>query len=212
MKCADLTGQRFGRLAVVRNAGKDKRGAYLWECLCDCGSTCVMRSDHLKRGEVQSCGCLNRERAKETASKTGKANRKHGGNGTRLYSVWHGMKDRCYNSGNPYFEKYGGRGITVCAEWRTDFAAFRAWALVNGYASGLSIDRVDNNAGYSPDNCRWITAKGQARNRRSNRVISGKSVAAWADKACVSYSAILRRLNCGWSIQDACTTPAGKKP
>lgn len=211
-KYIDLCGRRFERLTVVRCAGIDKRGGYLWECKCACGAECVMRSDHLRRGEVQSCGCLNRERAAETAAKTGRANRKHGGDGTPLYSIWRNAKDRCYRRNHPQYQAYGGRGITVCKEWANDFGAFRAWALANGYANGLSLDRIDNSKGYSPINCRWTTAKEQARNRRSNRIIDGKPIAEWAESACVSYGAVLHRLNNGWNIQDACTIPAGQKP
>lgn len=162
MNLIDLADKTIGRLQVIERSGNiGKHPA--WKCLCICGNETIVRGDHLRRELIRSCGCLEEENRGKGA------NLKHGGSDTRLYSIWSGMLKRCNNSNCRAYSNYGGRGITVCKEW-TCFSAFREWAFNNGYSNSLSIDRINNNGNYEPQNCRWTTSKEQANNRRKRRI------------------------------------------
>ena len=199
MKRIDLTGQKFGRLTVIKLVGKYKNGDKVWKCKCDCGNIKNVSSSNLK-GKTKSCGCLKRE-----------LEVKHNMTGTKLYNVWTHMKVRCFNPKDKYYKDYGGRGITVCDEWKDDFLAFCDWSMVNGYKEGLTIERKNNNGNYSPDNCAWITSKEQQRNKRNTCFLTfeGKtqSASAWAEEYGVSGKTITRRIRDGWSVERALTTP-----
>ena len=173
MKAKDLTGQKFGRLKAVKKLrrynGNRWHSDYL--CECDCGKIAEVRGDQLTREIAKSCGCLHREitgrinRGRPTATLT------HGLSHSRLYKVFRDMKTRCYNSNSPDFKNYGGRGITICDEWLNDFSVFYKWAYENGYDEtapkmACTIDRIDNDKGYSPQNCRWVDIATQNQNRR----------------------------------------------
>lgn len=157
-----LAGQEFGRLTVIKMT--DKRSSdkcVIWECLCSCGKRIEVAGARLTSGNVKSCGCLRSDVSREKLLKHGL--RKH-----PLYQVWSDMKQRCNNAGNDAYKNYGGRGISVCEEWNGDFEAFYEWAMINNYRKGMELDRANNDDGYSPNNCRFVDRKTNARNRRSN--------------------------------------------
>lgn len=143
-------------------------------------------------------------------------NYKHGLTKTHLYQTWSNVKSRCYDKNSRPFKDYGGRGIEVCEEWRNNFVAFYEWAMCNGYRQGLTLDRIDNDKGYSPENCRWATVKEQSNNRRSNTYLmfrgEKKTASQWAEECGLSRDSLYHRLACGWSIEKALTTPMRKYP
>lgn len=190
-KVIDLTGQRFGKLVVISRAKENTRnGTTRWICKCDCGNMTTVTKTKLTRGLIVSCGCYR-------SSKNGESH-------TRLYRIWYNMHKRCEDPKKDHFDKYGGRGIRVCAEW-SDFFAFKLWAMTHGYTDDLSIDRIDGDGNYEPSNCQWITQKQQMQNISTNRHITfnGKTytVPQFADSLSVPIYSIRNHLRAGWSIE-----------
>lgn len=153
-------GERYGRLTIVREVepvGSNHKRVRRFLCRCDCGNEIICRLPNLKSGTTRSCGCYRKFVA---------SNRRdcHHLKNTRIYRIWCGMKRRCYNKHNEHFDRYGGRGIIVCDEWKTDFMNFYDWAMSNGYDDKLSIDRINNEGNYEPSNCRWANQKQQVVN------------------------------------------------
>ena len=164
--------QKFGRLTVICKgatyySGQEKHPRFKWICKCDCGNTTNVCTRDLKSGKVASCGCYRREHTRKFA-------RTHGLSHTRLYEIRTKMIARCYNPKTTYYYNYGGRGITVCDEWLESFENFKAWADKSGYADNLTIERIDNDGNYCPENCTWITQVEQNRNRRTSHFVTYK--------------------------------------
>ena len=207
----NLAGQCYGRLTAVKPCGKTEYGQTQWECKCDCGNTVLVGIGNLRSGHTQSCGCLSREKTSEV----GKRNLKHGESFSRIYGIYSNILNRCFTPTSKDYAKYGGRGITVCEEWKNSYESFRNWSLANDYADNLTIDRIDNNGPYAPWNCRWTTAKVQQNNTRFNRVIeyNGKklTLSQWSENTGINYFTLWSRLNKGWSVEKALTTQTRKE-
>ena len=193
----NLCGQRFDRLVVVLYAGKQKRN-HCWKCRCDCGKEKIVAGCNLTSGNSKSCGCLKSKALKERLTIHGKSK-------TVEYQIWHSMWDRCRKGNDRKFKDYAGRGISVCERWK-DFEAFLA-DMGPRPSDKHSLDRENNSKGYSPDNCRWATAKQQSRNTRYNRMLTcwGRTqcMAAWEEELGLSRGLIHARLKYGWSVERA---------
>jgi hypothetical protein len=204
----DLTGKRFGRLTVLEFDHKDKYYNSYWKCRCDCGNELIATAGRLRSGHSKSCGCYSRERAAEVC----KTRTTHNLSKHPLYGVWSNMIARCENPKNPDFQNwYGSKGVTVCDEWRNDFKVFYDWAMLNGYKKGLTIDRVNGEGNYEPDNCRWVTPKKQANNTSRNKLIEfegeTRTLSEWADYLGINYHTLQGRIRRSWSVKDAFNIP-----
>lgn len=203
----DLSGQVFGRLYVVNHC--PDRPLHC-KCKCECGTIVRVCSSSLKSKHTTSCGCLQREKAKETATRMGRSNKQHGQTASREYETWHRMRQRCNDSNCPNYKDYGGRGISVCSRWDS-FAKF-LFDMGPRPSSKHSLDRIDNDGDYCPSNCRWAIQKTQQRNRRSNILITydgrTKCISEWAEEYLIPTQVLWRRLRkMGWEIHDALTVP-----
>lgn len=208
----DISGQKFGTLTAIRVVGSDSKNRALWECVCECGAVVVKIGAELRSGHIKSCGDRSRHAIK------------HGGYKDRLFKVYTSIKQRCCNPNYFQYKDYGGRGITICNQWASDYGSFQEWAYKNGYTqeilpNGLNkwtIDRIDNNKGYSPDNCRWITTQEQQFNKRDNVVLTfnGETMTAteWAHRLNLSPYIIWARLKNGWSVEETLETPKLNSP
>ena len=196
-RITDISGQKFGRLTAIKPDGRYKSGNVRWLCRCECGNYTHSDSFRLRKGEAKSCGCYASERMT-------RLNTKHGGFGPRLYEIWRQMHRRCYGKNTKAYKDYGGRGITICDEWK-EYKPFQKWAIANGYQEGLTIDRIDVNGNYEPSNCRWATMKEQANNRRSCHIVdyNGErhTISEWADIYGVDQRRLYDRLSRnGWDL------------
>lgn len=193
----DITGNRYGRLTVISRNERPGHIVY-WNCICDCGNTHIAAGAQLKNGHIRSCGCLHNELSAERAKNLFT---KHNGHGTRLYSIWCSMRTRCNNPNTKNYKDYGGRGIKVCSEWN-DFVKFRDWAMSNGYNNDLTLDRINVNGNYEPDNCRWATLDEQSNNKRTTKyiTINGEthSLKEWSNISGICYSILTDRVKSGW--------------
>jgi len=201
----NLIGEKFGRLTVFGFAGFDKRGQRIWNCRCADGNEVLVTSGSLISGNTASCGCLKIDRTKESRTT-------HGLSTSRDYFVWHGMLRRCTDPKCKNFAEYGARGITVCDRW-LDFENFIA--DMGRKLPGMTLDRVDNSSGYSPDNCQWVTRAVQNRNKRTNRLVTHNgetlTISQWAERSGINQRTLLRRLNRGTPIALALSVPRADK-
>lgn len=206
----DIVGKKFNKLTVLefhhKKSNPDpKRGYfYYYKCQCDCGNITIVRRERLLRYETISCGCYGKEIRKQVLST--KRILSH-----RLYNIWSSMKARCYNINCKKYPNYGAKGIIICEKWKTDFDTFYDWAMSNGYQNDLTIDRIDVNGNYEPDNCRWTNSKVQANNRTNNHLITFRkethTLTQWAKMLGLNRSTLWYRLKRGWTIKRALTTP-----
>ena len=200
-KFIDLTGMKFNMLTVIERVGVDSSGRVLWRCICDCGNETIVPSYGLTSNHTKSCGCLM-----VTAHQT------HGQSYSHLYQIWHGMKMRCVNPNMQDYSRYGGRGINVCDDWNDNYESFQDWALNNGYSEDLTIDRIDPNGNYEPDNCQWASKKEQANNRRNNLRYSmngeAHTLSEWCEIVGLPYQAVYARIHrYNWDFISAISTP-----
>ena len=204
-KLKDLTGITFGRLTVIKRA--ENQGKYVvWECECSCGNTVLVKAASLSSGNTKSCGCLKHEHPYMIT---------HGLSKHRLYSIWIGMKGRCYNPNDSKYKNYGERGIAICDEWKNDFKAFYDWSMNNGYEETLTIERIDVNGNYTPENCTWIPMLEQCRNTTKVRWIEyngeSKLLSDWAKDIGIDPETLSQRIE-KWGINKAMTTPLLRRP
>jgi len=164
-KYEKMVGKKYGMLTVISLCGEDKNNHMKVKCKCDCGNETIKLAYMVLQGHTGSCGC---NKYKPMI----KASTKHGKRFTRIYRTWGNMKTRCYNKNSSFYNVYGGRDIRVCHEWKSNFISFYNWAISNGYSDDLTIDRINNNGNYEPNNCRWATNIKQANNRRNNVFVS----------------------------------------
>ena len=195
----DITGQKFSKLTAIEMCGKDKNGLALWKCECDCGNESVVNYYSLLNGHTKSCGCNNK---------------KHGKSDTRIYQTWTNMRGRCYSPKHHGFKYYGGRGIKVCDEWNDSFETFYEWAINNGYEKNLTIERINVNGDYCPNNCTWISKSEQQRNRRDTIYLTynGKTLNTWqwSKITGLSQETISQRRYSHWNDERILTEPCIK--
>lgn len=204
-----MIGRRFGRLVVLEEVESSVKGKPRYRCLCDCGNIIEASGNSLRMKKVRSCGCLHHDQLIER-------NTTHGCSKERLYRVWRGMIDRCYDERNESYGHYGGRGIQVCEDWRSSYLVFKEFMISHGYKEDAkrgecTIERVDINGNYSPDNCKVISMQEQAWNKTNSHMeeYNGekKTIAEWALEYNIPYNLIFKRLQRGWTMHEALNTP-----
>lgn len=198
-------GMKYGRWTIISESEKrNKGGDVYYNCICDCGTTRAVSGALLRNGQSTSCGCYNHEIIK-------KENPDYK---TKLYGIHASMKRRCCCENEKSYANYGGRGIKVCEEWLNDFQAFKQWALASGYVRGLTLDRIDNDGDYCPENCRWVTHKVQNNNTRRNVLVEidgvTKTLTEWAESSGIKTMTLKRRMELGWNGRDL-LKPVNKK-
>ncbi len=201
----DMTGRKIGELTVISYEYTIRRGhcsiAY-WKCKCSCGNEKIVAGTELRAGRTRTCGGTVHRKEWQ---------KKHGLTNSRIHQIWTAMKQRCYNQNADNYNRYGGKGVTVCDEWKENFQAFYDWAMANGYRDDLTIDRIDSNGDYEPSNCKWSTNLEQANNKRCNINITYNgethTIAEWSRITKIPYGTLRRRIvDAKWDIETALTT------
>lgn len=202
MGVKDITGMRFGRLTVIKRADDylcGKNRLTQWLCKCDCGECKTVLANSLSRGKTRSCGCYRKEYV-------ARKNITHKQSHTRLYAEWRNMINRC-----KFNTHYKNNKIDICDEWANNFVSFYEWSIINGYSDDLTLDRVDNDRGYSPNNCRWVSTIIQQNNKGNNHYIEHcgekHTISEWGRITGYGDKVIRRRLCLGWNPEKALTTP-----
>lgn len=193
-KHKNFSGKKFGKLTAIKEMPLTEGKKWLFEC--DCGNKLIALKYNVTTGHTKSCGCL----------KT-----KHGLYYTRLHRIWAGIKERCFNKNDIHYKRYGGRGITMCNSWKENFICFYNWAIENGYKDTLTIDRINNDYNYCPENCRWASKEQQARNRKNNKFFNFNKethcASEWEKILGFPRCTIYNRTKLGWNFEKIVTTP-----
>lgn len=203
----DLTGRKFSHLTVLERVESGRPGLVIWKCQCDCGNITYVRSSNLKSGQVRSCGAS--EHLREWAYRT------HSMSNTPLYRKWIGIRRRCYDPKCRSYGRYGGRGIKMCDEWRDSFEAFAKWVEATRTSDDLTIERIDYNGDYCPENCTWADRKAQANNRSYCRMFTynGKTqnLTQWCEELNLEYKRVHNRIfQLNWSFEKAISAPVNE--
>jgi hypothetical protein len=205
VKAIDLLGQKFGRLTVLSRSQNSEQGKTQWTCLCECGNQKTVLGDSLRSNKTTSCGCYRKQVVGKNAPI------KHGKTHTRLFRIWSGMKSRCYAKTNNSYKNYGYRGIVICDEWRYNFQNFYKWAMTNGYADNLTIDRTNVNGNYEPANCKWATYQQQENNRRDTVFLNicgcRKPITEWSEMVGIGSATIEWRIRKHWPFEQLFISP-----
>ena len=209
-KHKNIAGQKFGRLTAIKRNGKDNQDLTLWLCKCECGNKITTRLSNLTTGATKSCGCLQKDIVTDMKTKHGLSVNDQG-EAPRLYSIWRNMKQRCNNPNASKYKNYGGKGISFCEEWE-NYKPFHDWAINNGYSDDLTLDRIDNNGDYCPENCRWVTYRQQNLNSSQNHLVTfkgeTKTITEWSEILNIKRTTLYSRISkYGWSIKKSFTTP-----
>ena len=211
LKNHNLIGKKFNRWTVIERASNGNANQIRWLCKCDCGNTKIVIEQSLKNGRSKSCGCFLKEEARKRCFES-KRFLKHGLSKDKKYArimnIYQGMKDRCYKPTKSNYLYYGGRGIKICEEWldkENGLMKFYIWAINNGYEDNLTIERIDKNGNYSPDNCKWATFEEQANNKRNNHLITYNgethTIAEWSKILNIPYCTLFDRLKRKYDIK-----------
>lgn len=206
----DITGEKYGRLTVIKYVYTKKKRAY-WLCRCDCGNETILSTTVLKSGNTKSCGCFQKEQLRKNIRKVIEGNIRYKTETEKTLNLkYRSIKRRCYNPECEAYKNYGYRGIKMCDEWLADFKNFYNWAVNNGYKKGLTIDRIDVNGNYEPNNCRWISNLKQQNNKRNNRylIYNGKKMTCseWARELNIPIGTISYRVSKGYKTEDILKT------